>query len=65
MREFFERLVGYLGVVFKYMALAIIVFVFVFLPIGAAMVGSIAWVLLLLITGPFAIALVLTVIDYI
>jgi hypothetical protein len=47
------------------MGLGIIVFALVFLPIGAAVVGSTAWALLLLITGPFSIALILTVADYI
>lgn len=65
MKEFFKDLVGHLGTAFKYTGLAIIVFVLVFLPIGAAVVGSTAWALLLLITGPFSIALVLTVADYI
>jgi hypothetical protein len=65
MREFFRDLVGHLGTAFKYTGLAIIVFALVFLPIAAAIVGSTAWALLLFITGPFSIALVLTVAEYI
>lgn len=65
MKEFFRELMGHLGAAFKFMGLAIIVFILIFLPIGAAVVGSTAWALLLLITGPFTIALVLTVADYI
>lgn len=65
MREFFRELVGHLGTAFKYMGLAIIVFALIFLPIGAAVTGSTAWALLLLLTGPFSIALILTVADYI
>lgn len=65
MKEFFRELVGHLGTAFKYMGLGIIVFALIFLPIGAAVVGSTAWALLLFITGPFSIALVLTVAEYI
>lgn len=65
MREFFGELIGHLGTAFKYTGLAIVVFALIFLPIGAAVTGSTAWALLLLLTGPFSIALILTVADYI